>query len=42
MKSPVREFRSPGSVRGTLGNWRSYRDDEIQLIVKCLEHHLFG
>jgi hypothetical protein len=22
----VREIRTPGSVRGPLGNWRSYRD----------------
>ena len=27
LKSPVRENRTPGSVRGPLGNWRSYRDD---------------
>jgi len=26
LKSPVRENRTPGSVRGPLGNWRSYRD----------------
>ena len=25
-KSPVRENRTPGSVRGLLGNWQSYRD----------------
>ena len=24
-KSPVREFRTPGSVRGRPGNWPSYR-----------------
>jgi len=24
--SPVREIRSPGSVRGQSGNWLSYRD----------------
>ena len=26
LKSPVRENRTPESVRGPLGNWRSYRD----------------
>jgi len=26
LKSPVRENRTPGSVRGPSGNWRSYRD----------------
>jgi hypothetical protein len=26
LKSLVRENRSPGSVRGRLGNWPSYRD----------------
>jgi len=26
LRSPVREYRTPGSVRGSLGNWRSYRD----------------
>jgi len=26
LKSPVREIRTPGSVRGPLGNRRSYRD----------------
>jgi RNA-directed DNA polymerase len=26
LKSPVRENRTPGSVRGPLGNWRPYRD----------------
>jgi hypothetical protein len=25
-KSPVRENRTPGSVRGLPGNWQSYRD----------------
>jgi len=25
-KSPVRENRTPGSVRGLLGNWQSYRN----------------
>ena len=27
LKSPVRENFTPGSVRGPLGNWQSYRDD---------------
>jgi len=26
LKSPVRENRTPGSVRGLLGDWQSYRD----------------
>ena len=26
LKSPVRDNRTPGSVRGRLGNWPSYRD----------------
>jgi hypothetical protein len=26
LKSPVREIRTPGSVRGLLGNWQFYRD----------------
>jgi hypothetical protein len=26
LKSPVREYRTPGSVRGRSGNWPSYRD----------------
>jgi hypothetical protein len=26
LKSPVREHRTPGSVRGRSGNWPSYRD----------------
>ena len=26
MKSPVRENRTPGSVRGLSVNWQSYRD----------------
>ena len=25
-KNPVRENRTPGSVRGLSGNWQSYRD----------------
>jgi len=30
LKSPVREIRTPGSVRGPLGNRRSYRDDRAR------------
>ena len=30
--SPVRELRSPGSVRGVLGNWYSYRDIDGQFM----------
>lgn len=26
LKSPVRQFRTPGSLRGLLGNWQFYRD----------------
>jgi hypothetical protein len=26
LKSPVQENRTPGSVRGLLGDWQSYRD----------------
>ena len=29
LRSPVREFRTPGSVRGRPGNWPSYRDGAI-------------
>jgi len=28
LKSPLRENRTAGSVRGTPGNWRSYRNNE--------------
>ena len=28
LKSPVRQFRTPGSVRGLSGNWQTYRDVE--------------
>jgi len=31
MKSPVRENRTPGSVRGLSGNWQSYRDPIIDI-----------
>ena len=30
LKSPVREHRTPGSVRGWSGNWPSYRDDTMK------------
>ena len=33
MKSPVRENCTPGSVRGLLGNWQSYRDLRSELIA---------
>ena len=26
LKSPVRKIRTPGTVRGLLGNWQSYRN----------------
>jgi len=32
-KSRVRENRTPGSVRGRLGNWPSYRDGGASLII---------
>ena len=31
LKSPVRENRTPGSVRGRSGNWPSYRDGLAQM-----------
>jgi hypothetical protein len=36
LKSPVRKIRTPGSVRGLLGNWQSYRNDSrcVDLIGK--------
>ena len=30
LKSPVRKIRTPGSVRGLLGNWQSYRNGSIR------------
>jgi hypothetical protein len=30
LKSPVREHRTPGSVRGRSGNWPSYRDEQLR------------
>jgi len=32
LKSPVREYRPPGSVRGALGNRRPYLDSAINLV----------
>jgi hypothetical protein len=37
-KSPVRENCTPGSVRGLLGNWQSYRD----LCGQTFGHELFA
>ena len=38
LKSPVREYRSPGSVRGAPGNRRPYLDNEkMGLILLELE-----
>lgn len=42
LKSPVRENRTPGSVRGQSGNRLSYRDDFFQLgTTKSLVDDLF-
>jgi hypothetical protein len=38
LKSPVRENRTPGSVRGPLGNWRSYRDGALRAEKKLQEN----
>jgi hypothetical protein len=38
-KSPVRENRTPGSVRGLSGNWQSYRN---QLFLPRREYEGFG
>jgi hypothetical protein len=36
LKSPVRENRTPGSVRGASGNRRSYRDGgDGNLVAQC-------
>ncbi len=38
LKSPVRENCTPGSVRGQLGNWLSYRDvrqANLVLLMGC-------
>jgi len=51
LKSPVRKIRTPGSVRGLLGNWQSYRNgcsfenkgaNEIKYIVAFLHFNSFG
>jgi hypothetical protein len=34
-RSPVRKNRTPGSVRGALGNWRPYRDDVEGILETC-------
>ena len=52
-KSPVRENRTPGSVRGLPGNWQSYRDQLVfghcerdavfvHQLRKCLVRHVRG
>jgi len=38
LKSPVREYRSPGSVRGALGNWRPYLDNREKPPASNIEH----
>jgi hypothetical protein len=35
LKSPVRENRTPGSVRGAPGNRRVYRDDGVLLLMEA-------
>jgi len=45
MKSPVRENCTPGSVRGLLGNWQSYRNLELLDVREgrrlfCLPSHV--
>jgi uncharacterized protein (DUF433 family) len=35
LRSPVRKNCTPGSVRGPLGNWRSYRDDTQPVPKLC-------
>jgi len=37
----VRENRTPGSVRGPSGNWRSYRDGSTALIVNMSEDYKY-
>jgi hypothetical protein len=34
-RSPVRKNRTPGSVRGALGNWHLYRDDVEGILETC-------
>jgi hypothetical protein len=36
LKSPVRQFRTPGSVRGLTGNWQTYRDDGLGSESYCI------
>ena len=36
VKSPVRENRPPGSVRGAPGNRRPYRDPTRQFVVNAV------
>ena len=40
VKSPVRENRPPGSVRGAPGNRRPYRDDKLKSGLVGLENNL--
>ena len=35
LKSPVRENRPPGSVRGAPGNRRPYRDITVRFVKLC-------
>jgi hypothetical protein len=35
LKSPVRENRTPGSVRGLSGNWQFYRDGRLACKKEC-------
>ena len=39
LRSPVRENRTPGSVRGLLGNWQSYRDELYVASADGLFHY---
>ncbi len=36
----MRKNRTPGSVRGPLGNWRSYRDDRITVLSNSSKYDL--
>jgi len=42
LKSPVRENRPPGSVRGAPGNRRPYRDITITITVRFVKPCEFG
>jgi hypothetical protein len=42
LKSPVLENGTPGSVRGALGNWRPYRDEEEESRVLAGERARVG